>query len=346
MEHASDVISVVDEDGRHIAVSASVERMFGFRPDELIGKTPVEVGIIDPEEYGARLDRAASAGEFDDIDAELASLPVIRHKDGHRLWVESAATRVGDKIVVITREVTARAEMARMWRALMANSNDVIVVAERESGRYISVSDGFQQMFGFSREDVLGRTSVELGMVGPDVAAASRARRSPGAPDYVDELVVRRKDGSVVIVEVAVSIIGDYVVAVMRDVTERRQLELEKDAFIAYASHELRTPAAIVLGAAETLADRGPPPPAPTPPPIARRHPERGLEPDEPGRHARGAPGPSQQVDVVRPRRLDDVEPPPSLPHDLVHRGARPAVQRIPAQCHPIPVPHRGDRVR
>jgi PAS domain S-box-containing protein len=70
-------------------------------------------------------------------------------------------------------------------------------VAERESGRFLAVNEGFTDVFGFESSEVLGRTSLELGIwtdssqrtdVIARLQAGQRVRNLP--------LAVRRKDGS------------------------------------------------------------------------------------------------------------------------------------------------------
>jgi len=55
---------------------------------------------------------------------------------------------------------------------------------------------------------------------------------------------------------------GHRALGVLRDVTERRELDRMLIDFIANASHELRTPTAAILGYAETLVDAPPQDPA------------------------------------------------------------------------------------
>lgn len=55
---------------------------------------------------------------------------------------------------------------------------------------------------------------------------------------------------------------GHRALGVVRDVTERRDIERMQMEFIANASHELRTPTATILGWAETLVDAAPADPA------------------------------------------------------------------------------------
>ena len=65
---------------------------------------------------------------------------------------------------------------------------------------------------------------------------------------------------------------------VLRDLTERRQIERMKDEFLATVSHELRTPLTSVMGALGLMAGgaAGPLPPAALPlAEVARRNGER-----------------------------------------------------------------------
>ena len=44
------------------------------------------------------------------------------------------------------------------------SSPDSVTLSELESGRFIEVNDGFQEVYGYSREEALGRTALELGL--------------------------------------------------------------------------------------------------------------------------------------------------------------------------------------
>ncbi|WP_373185646.1 PAS domain-containing protein [Halopseudomonas sp.] len=48
-----DVVCVIDIDGRFLSVSAASERVFGFRPEEMIGRTAFE--MMHPEDRDASL---------------------------------------------------------------------------------------------------------------------------------------------------------------------------------------------------------------------------------------------------------------------------------------------------
>lgn len=123
---------------------------------------------------------------------------------------------------------------------------------------------------GLSDDSLLGRPCAEL--LGADLDALTQQR----------ELTVRTVDGGTFPAEVSVSPwrhdgqIRHTVV--LRDLTERRQIDRMKDEFLATVSHELRTPLTSILGALGLLAGgvAGTLPPAAKPlADVARRNGER-----------------------------------------------------------------------
>jgi len=123
---------------------------------------------------------------------------------------------------------TRRAE--ERFRSLFQLSPDGVGVCLLESGLWVEMNDSFVAMSGFSREEMMGRTTTELGLwADPNqreqvVALVRRdgiCRNLPAG--------LRRKDGRVVEIEFsgrAVEMEGEAcLLAIIRDVEEQKRLE-------------------------------------------------------------------------------------------------------------------------
>lgn len=110
-----DTVCVVNAEGRFVFVSAAVESLLGYSPDELIGREMIE--FVHPEDR----DRTRSAA-----DAIMRNQPLINfenryiRKDGdivHILW--SARWSEEDQMrIAIARNVTSLKQAERMQRAV------------------------------------------------------------------------------------------------------------------------------------------------------------------------------------------------------------------------------------
>jgi diguanylate cyclase (GGDEF)-like protein/PAS domain S-box-containing protein len=114
-----DVVCVVDKEGRFLSVSAASERVFGYRPEEMIGRTAFE--LMHPD------DRAASQALVERINLGQPSHNHENryiHKDGHIVhimwtaqWLEAEQVRVG-----VARDITERKRAEALQAALYAIS--------------------------------------------------------------------------------------------------------------------------------------------------------------------------------------------------------------------------------
>jgi PAS domain-containing protein len=89
--------------------------------------------------------------------------------DGEERWFEARIVGTEDNILSVVRDVTGRkramielrASEERFSKAFHRNPQPMSITTVAE-GRYLDVNDSFLVMSGYSREEVIGRTSLEL----------------------------------------------------------------------------------------------------------------------------------------------------------------------------------------
>jgi PAS domain S-box-containing protein len=117
-------------------------------------------------------------------------------------------------------------------------------------------------MYGYDEDELLRRDVSVLFDIAPERGGTrtflERLELSSRAGGRMLEIVGRRRDGSTVPTEIAVSPMelptGTHAVAVIRDATERHRIDRMKTEFVSTVSHELRTPLTSIAGSLGLLA--------------------------------------------------------------------------------------------
>lgn len=155
-------------------------------------------------------------------------------------------------------QAAATAERAR---SAFESAGDAMITLN-PSGSIETVNAAAESLFGYSAAE-LDRRDVSLLL---DLADDSDgvfvkrlgASRTALAGGVVREVTGRRRDGSPFPADVALGVMnlptGPHVVAVVRDISERRKIEEMKEEFVSTVSHELRTPLTSIAGSLGLLA--------------------------------------------------------------------------------------------
>ncbi len=124
-----------------------------------------------------------------------------------------------------------RRESEERLRILFESAPDAYYIHDLE-GRFVDGNRAAEELVGYRREEVIGQSFFELGMIAEaDIpkSTAALADNRDGKPAGPLELTVNRKDGSEIIVETRsypVDIAGEtLILGIARDITERKRTE-------------------------------------------------------------------------------------------------------------------------
>ena len=128
------------------------------------------------------------------------------------------------------RDERKRAEESlNLFRTLLDRSSDGINVIDPETGRFLDVNETTCERLGYTREEMLAMRVPDIEATGNLKSAWSRNLEEMQKTGFrIVESLHRRKDGSTFPVEVNVRYIRlnrSYLVAVVRDITERKRAE-------------------------------------------------------------------------------------------------------------------------
>jgi PAS domain S-box-containing protein len=109
IENSPDAISLIDPHGEVLYASASTTKVFGYQPEELVGRNGWDLIHPEDRDHSSRVLQKVLSGPPGSVHWETR----VRHKDGNYSWVESTACNLlvepdVQAIVVSHRDINAR----------------------------------------------------------------------------------------------------------------------------------------------------------------------------------------------------------------------------------------------
>lgn len=238
-ENAQDAIVTIDADSTIVYANPAVERMFGHDAGALAGSSLLR---LIPERlrdrHLASLRAHVETGRRH-IPWDGVQLPALR-RDGTEVQVEISFGRYeidGTPFFTgIIRDLSERERARRRleetesrYRRLFEESYDAVYVTHRD-GRILDMNPAGVELFGFSREELLGLNAEDLYEDPADRRRFQRVVRETGGAEAF-EVRLRTRDGTVLDCLISATARRDETGAVVgyqgiiRDVTERKRLE-------------------------------------------------------------------------------------------------------------------------
>ncbi len=277
-DNSSDLIQSVAPDGRYLFVNPAWHRVLGYTDAEVATMNLFDVMHPDHrDEFVSTRARMFAGEKLSDIQLTFVA------KDGRTVHVEGnsycqfkdgrpIATRGFFRDVTESRQLTEHLELQSA--ALESAANGIAITAR--NGDIQWVNPAFTRLTGYEANEVIGLNPRVLNS-GHHSAEFYHEMWATiaGGRVWHGELFNRRKDGSIYPEEMTITPVRDRggriksYVAIKQDITQRKQLEVEreqardaamesarlKSEFLANMSHEIRTPMNGVIGMTGLLLD-------------------------------------------------------------------------------------------
>lgn len=284
---------ILHDEEQMLEVNPACLRILGFEsPAEMIGKHPAETSApIQPN--GERAEVLARKYIAECIQQGSARFDwLARNARGEEIPIEIVLTRIewgGRQLIQavfndITERKRAEAELRASEARLRASearfstafrSSPISIALTRLSDRkYVEVNEAFLRWTKYNREEVLGRTSTELGLwENASDREAFWAELQREGHIREKECRVKDREGTTYTGLLSMDIIEvnnqPHVLLVGFDISQRKRAEAEllravarekelgqlKTNFVSMVSHEFRTPLGIIQSSAEILSD-------------------------------------------------------------------------------------------
>ncbi len=170
-EYSDDIISEHKPNSEFVYISPSVQKILGYSPEEMEGRTVLE--FLHPED----IHKFAPTSQYLDAFSTRDNLIVryrMRTRQGTYTWLESIVKPIRNNgkvtgVISTSRDITERKiyedevkQSKELLRTVIDSTPDWIFIKDNDF-KFRLVNQGFANVMGKSPEDFIGKTDIEMG---------------------------------------------------------------------------------------------------------------------------------------------------------------------------------------
>lgn len=233
VENVNDALIIHDLKGKIIDVNNKVCELFGYKKDKIIGEHITK--------FTSKKSIKRSVSHLKQLlkKGSLVFDSEAQNSEGKIIPINISAkvvSKENEKVVQsFIRDITEQKKAEEKFRTIFEGANDAIAYVNKY-GEMIDINKEAEKMFGYKRDEVIGKNFVKLGILKlRDLSRVIRIFKNVAMgrkPLKIMELEAVNKKGYGIHLEVSTKVIRkngkpESVVAILRDITERRMTEEE-----------------------------------------------------------------------------------------------------------------------
>ncbi|EKT85074.1 PAS domain S-box protein [Leptospira santarosai] len=233
------------ETGIYVQLNQSYCDLIGYTKEQIVGKSSMELGIwgssIDHENFKRKLEEKGGSIEATIQSADGTRKHVI---SGNRVFQLDGKSMLFSLLIDVTDKKIMESERNEYFSRMQESKDlfemifemnpDTITINDLRNETYIQVNERFSEMLRYSKEEVVGKTPVELEIWNDDqerTKVITVLREDGIIRDY--EIQFKKKGGEIVdtLFSARRVKIGDssIVIAIIRDITQQKFASRERE---------------------------------------------------------------------------------------------------------------------